>query len=95
MQTITRADVADNIYKEVGLSRKDSEEILDSVLNEMISELQSGNEVKLSSFGTFSLRDKKQRIGRNPRTGVEAKISPRRVISFKASNTMKANLNKK
>lgn len=94
MQTITRVDVANTIYEEVGLSRKDSAEILDMILEEIINDLSQGNDVKLSSFGTFSIRNKNERIGRNPKTGVEAKISPRRVISFKASQNMKAMLNK-
>ena len=66
MKTITRADVAETIYEEIGLSRKDSNEILDMVLDEIVQELARGNDVKLSSFGTFSLRDKKARSGRNP-----------------------------
>lgn len=78
MKTITRADVAETIYEEIGLSRKDSNDILDMIIDEIIHELSSGNDVKLSSFGTFSLRDKKARSGRNPKTGVEALISPRR-----------------
>lgn len=94
MQTITRVDVANTIYEEVGLSRKDSAEILDMILEEIINDLSQGNDVKLSSFGTFSIRNKNERIGRNPKTGVEAKICPRRVISFKASQNMKAMLNK-
>ena len=95
MKTITRVDVAEAIYTEIGLSRKDSGDILDMVVNEIVSELSAGNDVKLSSFGTFSLRDKKQRTGRNPKTGVEAVISSRRVISFKPSQTMRKLINKK
>lgn len=93
MKTITRADVAETIYEEIGLSRKDSNDILDMIIDEIIHELASGNDVKLSSFGTFSLRDKKARSGRNPKTGVEALISPRRVISFKPSQTMRKTIN--
>lgn len=93
MKTITRADVAETIYEEIGLSRKDSSDILDMILDEIVHELTQGNEVKLSSFGTFSLRDKKARAGRNPKTGVEAIISPRRVISFKPSQTMRKIIN--
>lgn len=93
MKTITRADVAETIYEEIGLSRKDSNDILDMIIDEIIHELSSGNDVKLSSFGTFSLRDKKARSGRNPKTGVEALISPRRVISFKPSQTMRKMIN--
>ena len=93
MKTVTRADVADKIYEEVGLSRKDSNEILDMIVDEIINALASGNDVKLSSFGTFSLRDKKARSGRNPKTGVAAEICPRRVISFKPSQTMRKIIN--
>ncbi len=93
MKTITRADVAETIYEEIGLSRKDSNDILDMILDEIVNELSSGNDVKLSSFGTFSLRDKKARAGRNPKTGVEAEICSRRVISFKPSQTMRKIIN--
>lgn len=93
MQTITRADVAETIYEEIGLSRKDSNDVLDMILDEMVQELSLGNDVKLSSFGTFALRSKKARAGRNPKTGVEAVISPRRVISFKPSQTMRKTIN--
>ena len=93
MKTITRADVAEAIYEEIGLSRKDSNDILDMILDEMTNELVKGNDVKLSSFGTFALRNKKARAGRNPKTGVEAVISPRRVISFKPSQTMRKIIN--
>lgn len=93
MKTITRADVAETIYEEIGLSRKDSNDILDMIIDEVIVELSKGNDVKLSSFGTFSLRDKKARSGRNPKTGVEALISSRRVISFKPSQTMRKTIN--
>lgn len=93
MQTITRADVAETIYEEIGLSRKDSNDVLDMILDEMVQELSQGNDVKLSSFGTFALRSKKARAGRNPKTGVDAIISPRRVISFKPSQTMRKTIN--
>lgn len=93
MQTITRADVAETIYEEIGLSRKDSNDVLDMILDEMVQELSLGNDVKLSSFGTFALRNKKARAGRNPKTGVDAIISPRRVISFKPSQTMRKTIN--
>lgn len=93
MKTITRADVAETIYEEIGLSRKDSTDILDMILDEIVQELTAGKDVKLSSFGTFSLRDKKARAGRNPKTGVEAVISSRRVISFKPSQTMRKIIN--
>ena len=93
MKTVTRLDVAEAIYTEVGLSRKDSNEILDMIVDEIVKELSIGNDVKLSSFGTFSLRDKNARTGRNPKTGVEAVISSRRVISFKPSQTMRKIIN--
>ena len=93
MKTVTRLDVAEAIYTEVGLSRKDSNEILDMIVDEIVKELSAGNDVKLSSFGTFSLRDKNARTGRNPKTGVEAVISSRRVISFKPSQTMRKIIN--
>lgn len=93
MKTITRADVAETIYEEIGLSRKDSGDILDMILDEMTQELVKGNDVKLSSFGSFALRNKKARAGRNPKTGVDAVISPRRVISFKPSQTMRKIIN--
>ena len=93
MKTVTRLDVAEAIYTEVGLSRKDSNEILDMIVDEIVKELSTGNDVKLSSFGTFSLRDKNARTGRNPKTGVEAVISSRRVISFKPSQTMRKIIN--
>ncbi len=94
MKTVTRSDVAEAIYTEIGLSRKDSNDILDMIIDEIVKELSLGKEVKLSSFGTFSLRDKRARTGRNPKTGVEAVISPRRVISFKPSQTMRKLINK-
>lgn len=93
MKTITRADVAETIYQEIGLSRKDSNDILDMILDEIVKDLSNGNDVKLSSFGTFSLRNKKERSGRNPKTGIEAVISSRRVISFKPSQTMRKIIN--
>ena len=94
MRTVTRSDIAETLYQEVGLSRKDSGEILDMVLEEVTNELVKGNNVKISSFGTFTVRKKNTRIGRNPKTGVEAEISSRKVISFKPSQTMRSSLNK-
>ena len=93
MKTITRADVAETIYEEVGLSRKDSGDILDMVIDEIKAELVKGNDVKLSSFGTMSLRKKNPRVGRNPKTGVEAEISARTVISFKPSQNLRKAIN--
>ncbi len=93
MKTVTRNDIADIIFEEVGLSRKDSADILDMVIYEIKADLELGNDVKLSSFGTFSLRKKNARIGRNPKTGVEAEISPRTVISFKPSQMLRRKVN--
>lgn len=93
MKTITRADVAETIYEEVGLSRKDSVDILDMVIDEIKAELVKGNDVKLSSFGTLALRRKNPRVGRNPKTGVEAEISARTVISFKPSQNLRKAVN--
>ena len=95
MTTITRADIADTICEEVGLSRKDAGDILDMVIDEIRAELSSGNDVKISSFGSFLLKRKNARIGRNPKTGVEAEITPRTVISFRPSQTLKSSVNKK
>lgn len=89
MKTITRVNITEAIYEEIGLSRKDSGDVLDMVIEEIRQELASGNDVKISSFGTFSLRQKKARIGRNPRTGEEATITPRTVISFKPSHILR------
>jgi integration host factor subunit alpha len=93
MKTITRADVAETIYEEVGISRKDAGEILDMMIDEIKEELASGNDVKLSSFGTLSLHKKNPRVGRNPKTGVEAEITARTVISFKPSQNLRRSIN--
>jgi len=93
MKTITRADVAETIYEEIGLSRKDSGDILDMIIDEIRNELVKGNDVKLSSFGTLALRKKNPRVGRNPKTGVEAEISGRTVISFKPSQNLRKAIN--
>lgn len=95
MKTITRADVAETIYEEIGISRKDSGDILDMIINEVKNELVAGHDVKLSSFGTLSLRKKNPRTGRNPKTGVEAEISARTVISFKPSQNLRKSINGK
>ena len=94
MKTITRSDVAEKVYEQVGLSRKDSGEILDMVIDEIRNELVNGDNVKLSSFGTFSLRHKKPRVGRNPKTGVEAEITARTVVSFKPSQALRKAVNR-
>jgi integration host factor subunit alpha len=92
-RTVTRADLTDAVYRRVGLSRVESAELVEVVLQEMCDTLATGETVKLSSFGSFVVRDKGQRIGRNPKTGVEVPISPRRVMVFKPSNILKARIN--
>ncbi len=88
--TLTRADIATRINQQVGLSRNESAAIVESILDHMSDALAVGQNVKISGFGTFVLRDKAQRIGRNPKTGIEVPILPRRVMTFRASQTMRA-----
>jgi integration host factor subunit alpha len=87
--TLTRADLAESINRRVGLSRADSLEMVESILQNMCEALADGENVKISGFGTFLLRDKAERIGRNPKTGIEVPITPRRVLSFRASQMLK------
>ena len=94
MLTITRAHIAETIYTEVGLSRNESAELLELVLDRVSSELEAGHSVKISGFGTFSVRQKGRRIGRNPKTGEEVPILPRQVLVFKPSNVLKSKINK-
>ncbi|MCC2602180.1 integration host factor subunit alpha [Sphingopyxis yananensis] len=88
--TLTRADIAARINQQVGLSRNEAAGIVESILDHMTNALSDGENVKISGFGTFVLRDKAERIGRNPKTGVEVPILPRRVMTFRASQTMRA-----
>ncbi|MGJ8570477.1 MAG: integration host factor subunit alpha [Hoeflea sp.] len=88
-KTITRADLAEAVFRKVGLSRTESAELVEMVIDEVCGAIVRGDSVKLSSFATFQVRDKKERIGRNPKTGEEVPISPRRVMTFKASNVLK------
>ena len=81
MKTVTRVNITEAIYEKIGLSRKDSGDVLDMVIDEIRKELVAGNDVKIASFGTFSLRKKNARVGRNPRTGEEAEISARTGIA--------------
>jgi len=92
-RTITRADLCEAVYQKLGLSRAESAELVETVLKEISDTLVSGETVKLSSFGSFIVREKGERIGRNPKTGVEVPITPRRVLVFKPSNVMKARIN--
>ena len=88
-RTLTRADLSDAVHGEIGLSRADSASLVEQVLDAVGDALLKGSNVKISSFGTFVLRKKGQRIGRNPKTGVEVPISPRRVLTFRASQIMR------
>lgn len=94
MNTLTRADLAEAINRKVGLSRSDSLGMVESILNYMSDALEGGENVKISGFGTFLLRDKGERIGRNPKTGVEVPITPRRVLTFRASQMLKERIAK-
>lgn len=89
MSTLTRADLADAINRKVGLSRAESLSLVEAILDLMGGSLAAGSNVKISGFGTFLLRDKAQRVGRNPKTGVEVPITPRRVMTFRASQLLK------
>jgi integration host factor subunit alpha len=93
MLTITRAHIAEMIYTQVGLSRNESADLLESVLDRIASRLESGESVKISGFGTFSVRQKGRRVGRNPKTGEEVPILPRRVLVFRPSHVLKAQVN--
>jgi len=92
--TITRADLAEAVYAQVGLSRNESSDLVEQMLDEMMAALVGGDNVKLSSFGSFSVREKGERIGRNPKTGVEVPIKPRKVLVFRASHVLKDKINK-
>jgi len=92
-RTVTRLDLAEAVYRSVGLSRKESAVLVQSVLDELTDALIGGESVKLSSFGRFLVRAKSERIGRNPKTGIEVPITQRRVMVFKPSNVLKARIN--
>lgn len=94
MSTLTRADLADAINRKMGLSRAESLTLVESILDKMSDALGDGENVKISGFGTFLLRDKTERIGRNPKTGVEVPITPRRVMTFRASQMLKERIAK-
>lgn len=91
-RTMTRAQLSESIYQEVGLSRNESAELLEMVLGEISAALVRGETVKISSFGSFSVRQKGQRIGRNPKTGEEVPILPRKVLVFRPSQLLKARI---
>ena len=92
--TVTRADLAEAVYQEVGLSRNDSAQLVETVLDELVNALVRGETVKLSSFGSFSVRQKGKRVGRNPKTGEEVPIMPRKVLVFRASHVLKNKINR-
>ena len=93
MNAVTRAHLAERIYAQVGLSRNESADLLESVLGRVSKALEEGESVKISGFGTFSVRQKGRRVGRNPKTGVEVPILPRRVLVFRPSQVLKAQIN--
>jgi integration host factor subunit alpha len=92
-KTVARVDLVEAVYQKIGLSRTESAELVGLVLEEISAALAAGENVKLSGFGLFTTRNKKERVGRNPRTGVEAPIKPRRSITFNASPVLKAQVN--
>lgn len=92
-KTLTRADLAEAVVEKVGLPRNESQELVELVLSEISTTLADGESVKLSSFGSFGIREKGERIGRNPKTGEEVPITPRRVLVFRPSNIMKDRIN--
>lgn len=92
--TLTRADLAETINRKMGLSRAESLELVESILEKMGEALEGGENVKISGFGSFILRDKRERVGRNPKTGVEVPITPRRVMTFRASQLLKERIAK-
>ena len=92
-ETVTRAQLSEAVYQEVGLSRNDSAELVELVLSQIADSLAQGETVKLSSFGSFSVRKKGGRMGRNPKTGEEVPIKPRRVLVFRPSHVLKERIN--
>lgn len=92
-KTLTRADLSEAVYQEVGLSRHESAQLVETILDEICQALVQGVNVKISSFGNFLIRDKSGRIGRNPKTGQEVPIAPRRVLTFRASQILKSHIN--
>ena len=92
-KTLTRADLTESVYRNIGLSRNESSDLVESVLEEICTCLEAGEEVKLSSFGTFSVQSKRQRVGRNPKTGEEVPILPRSVLIFRPSHVLKNRIN--
>ena len=94
-KTTTRSTLSEAVFKNVGLSRNESANLVDTVFSEILMSLINGDDVKISSFGTFIVREKKERIGRNPKTGEEVPITARSVVTFRASNVLKSKVNVK
>ena len=94
-KTTTRSTLSEAVFKNVGLSRNESANLVDSIFSEILVSLIKGDDVKISSFGTFVVREKKERIGRNPKTGEEVPITARSVVTFRASNVLKSKVNTK
>ena len=92
-KTLTRSDLSEAVYREVGLSRNESADLVESILQYVSDALVAGETVKISSFGTFSVREKGARVGRNPKTGEEVPIDPRRVLVFRPSHVLKNRIN--
>jgi integration host factor subunit alpha len=92
--TLTRADLSDVVHRKLGLSRAESANVVERVLHHMCHALSEGENVKISGFGTFILRDKGERVGRNPKTGIEVPIAPRRVMTFRASQLLRERIAK-
>ena len=92
-RTVTRSDLADAVFRRIGLSRLESAQLLEMVIDEISEAVLRGENVKLSGFGAFQQRSKRERVGRNPKTGVEATITPRKVLVFKASHIMRGRVN--
>ncbi len=93
--TLTRAELGDAVHDQIGLSRSESVQLVETVLDKVSDALVRGENVKVSSFGSFILRDKNRRMGRNPKTGEEVPIEPRRVLTFRPSQIMRDQINGK
>lgn len=91
--SLTRADLSDAVHREIGLSRAESAQLVENVLDQITEALLAGGNVKISSFGSFVLRNKGLRIGRNPKTGVEVPIAPRTVVTFRPSQLLRQSIN--
>lgn len=94
ISTLTRADLAESLQRQIGLSRAESSQLVESILLQLTDALARGENVKIAGFGTFLIRDKNERIGRNPKTGVEVSIAPRRTLSFRASQNLRERVSK-